>query len=105
MRNDGGTFRSRGRTASAATAVGHEKFDNRRKLTIPCIPVHSIEDAPQAAQERLQALKAQVGKVLNIYGEMAHAPIVLAAYGGIQDAIAEHGTFDAHARGDRLGGG
>lgn len=62
------------------------------------IPVHSVEDAPQAARERLQALQAQFGKVLNIHGEMAHAPVVLAAYGGIQDAIAEHGTFDAGTR-------
>lgn len=62
---------------------------------MPRIPVHSVEDAPQGARERLQALQAQFGKVLNIHGEMAHAPVVLAAYTGIQDAIGEHGTFDA----------
>lgn len=65
---------------------------------MPRIPVYSVENAPHAARERLQTLQAQVGKVLNIYGEMAHAPVVLAAYGGIQDAIAEHGTFDAPTR-------
>jgi AhpD family alkylhydroperoxidase len=34
-------------------------------------------------------------KVLNIHGEMAHSPVVLGAYTGIQQAIAEHGSFDA----------
>lgn len=39
-----------------------------------------------------------MGRVLNIHAEMAHAPVVLAAYQGIQAAIAEHGTFDAKTR-------
>jgi AhpD family alkylhydroperoxidase len=65
---------------------------------MPRIPVHSVDDAPAASREALQQLKAQVGKVLNIYGEMAHSPVVLAAYIGIQQAIAEHGSFDARTR-------
>lgn len=65
---------------------------------MPRIPVHTIEDAPEAAREGLSDLAAKMGKVLNIHGEMAHAPVVLAAYRGIQTAIAEHGTFDARTR-------
>ncbi|WP_019856293.1 carboxymuconolactone decarboxylase family protein [Actinopolyspora mortivallis] len=65
---------------------------------MPRIPVHSVEDAPQQSQQRLQQLRAQFGTVLNIHGEMAHSPVVLAAYGGILDAITEHGTFDAPTR-------
>jgi alkylhydroperoxidase family enzyme len=36
--------------------------------------------------------------VLNIHGEMAHSPVVLAVYAGMQAAIAEHGGFDARMR-------
>jgi hypothetical protein len=36
--------------------------------------------------------------VLNIHGEMANAPAVLAGYTGLQTAIAEHGSFDARTR-------
>ncbi|PRW62280.1 carboxymuconolactone decarboxylase family protein [Actinopolyspora mortivallis] len=65
---------------------------------MPRIPVHSVEDAPQQSRQRLQQLRDQFGTVLNIHGEMAHSPVVLAAYGGILDAITEHGTFDAPTR-------
>lgn len=65
---------------------------------MPRIPVHSVEDAPATSREALRNLEAKVGKVLNIYGEMAHSPVVLAAYTGIQQAIAEHGSFDARTR-------
>ncbi|WP_017626568.1 carboxymuconolactone decarboxylase family protein [Nocardiopsis chromatogenes] len=65
---------------------------------MPRIPVHTVDDAPEAARDGLKALQAKMGKVLNIHGEMAHAPVVLAAYQGIQAAIAEHGTFDARVR-------
>ncbi len=37
--------------------------------------------------------------VRNIHAEMAHAPVVLAVYAGIQQAIAGHGTFDARTGG------
>lgn len=66
-----------------------------RTVTLSRIPVHSVENSPQGAQDRLQTLQTQFGKVLNIHGEMAHAPVVLAAYTSIQNAIGEHGTFDA----------
>jgi AhpD family alkylhydroperoxidase len=46
----------------------------------------------------LRQLQSKFGKVLNIHGEMAHAPVVLAGYSGIQQAIAEHGTFDGRVR-------
>ncbi|MER5388946.1 carboxymuconolactone decarboxylase family protein [Saccharopolyspora sp. NPDC002686] len=65
---------------------------------MPRIPVHTVDDAPEASKDELSALRAKVGKVLNIHGEMAHSPVVLAAYSGIQQAIAEHGTFDARTR-------
>jgi len=65
---------------------------------VPRIPVHTIDSAPEESRETLKALAARMGKVLNIHGEMAHSPVVLAAYSGIAAAIAEHGTFDARTR-------
>ncbi len=65
---------------------------------MPRVPVHDLDSAPKASRDLLAALKERYGKVLNIYGEMAHAPVVLAAYTGIQAAIAEHGSFDARTR-------
>lgn len=65
---------------------------------MPRIPVHSVDDAPRGSQETLRQLQAKFGKVLNIHGEMAHAPVVLAGYTGIQQAIEEHGTFDGRVR-------
>ncbi|RVW00305.1 carboxymuconolactone decarboxylase family protein [Rhodococcus xishaensis] len=65
---------------------------------MPRIPVHTIDSAPDASTATLQALAKRTGKVLNIHGEMAHSPVVLAAYSGISDAIAQHGSFDARTR-------
>ena len=65
---------------------------------MPRVPVHTLDDAPDAAQPSLRTLARTMGKLLNIHAEMAHSPVVLAAYTGIQDAIAEHGSFDAATR-------
>jgi uncharacterized peroxidase-related enzyme len=65
---------------------------------MPRIAVHTVEDAPEASRQALQAMHRRFGRVLNIHGEMAHSPVVLAAYAGIQQAIAEHGSFDARTR-------
>lgn len=59
------------------------------------IPVHTLEGSPQESRKALASLKEKFGKVLNIYGEMAHSPVVIEAYSGIQKAITDHGTFDA----------
>jgi hypothetical protein len=65
---------------------------------MPRVPVHDLDSAPKASRDLLAALKQRHGKVLNIYGEMAHAPVVLAAYSGVQAAIAERGSFDPRTR-------
>jgi hypothetical protein len=45
-----------------------------------------------AATGRLRRLREKFGKVLNIHGEMAHAPVVLAAYTGRRQRISgSHG--------------
>lgn len=65
---------------------------------MPRVPVHAMDDAPEAARETLRQLAGRTGRLLNIHAEMAHAPVVLAAYQGIRQAIAEHGSFDARTR-------
>jgi AhpD family alkylhydroperoxidase len=65
---------------------------------MPRIPVYDLDTAPAASRDNLAALRDKYGKVLNIHGEMAHAPAVLAGYTGLQGAIAEHGSFDARTR-------
>lgn len=65
---------------------------------MPRIPVHTVDSAPEAGREALRALEKKMGKVLNIHGEMAHSPVVIATYTAMQQAIADHGTFDARTR-------
>lgn len=65
---------------------------------MPRFPVHTVDDAPEASQKPLEATRQRLGKVLNIYGEMAHAPVVLAMASAMNQALTEHGTFDARTR-------
>jgi uncharacterized peroxidase-related enzyme len=65
---------------------------------MPRVPVHTIADAPEQSREALRGLERRLGRVLNIHAEMAHAPVVLAAYQGIQQAIAKHGSFGPKTR-------
>lgn len=65
---------------------------------MPRFPVHTLDDAPEASVPALEATRQRLGKVLNIYGEMAHAPVVLAMSSSMNAAVAEHGTFDAPTR-------
>lgn len=65
---------------------------------MPRIPVHSVDDAPEGARAILRTLQQRFGTVLNIHGEMAHAPAVLGTYTAMQAALAAHGSFDAHTR-------
>jgi AhpD family alkylhydroperoxidase len=65
---------------------------------MPRIPVHTAADAPGQSRETLHGLERRMGRLLNIHGEMAHAPVVLAAYQGIQHAITKHGSFGPKTR-------
>jgi AhpD family alkylhydroperoxidase len=65
---------------------------------MPRVPVHTIDDAPGQSREALRGLERRMSRLLNIHAEMAHAPVVLAAYQGIQKAITQLGSFDARTR-------
>ncbi len=62
------------------------------------LPVHTVDSAPDASRDALKGLEARVGKVLNIYGGMAHSPAVLHAYVALNQAITEHSSLDAATR-------
>lgn len=65
---------------------------------MPRIPAHTLDNAPEETRDSLKQLQKKTGKLLNIHAGMAHSPVVLAAYMGIQSAITEHGTFDPRTR-------
>lgn len=65
---------------------------------MPRIPVHTVDDAPDSSRDALRQLESKYGKVLNIHGEMAHAPAVLHSYVALQEVIAEHATLDGRTR-------
>ncbi len=62
------------------------------------IPVHTVASAPEASRDPLKSLEAKFGRVVNIHGAMAHAPVVLQGYAALQAVIADYGTFDARTR-------
>ncbi|WP_165990006.1 carboxymuconolactone decarboxylase family protein [Streptomyces sp. YIM 98790] len=62
------------------------------------IPAHTAETAPPAARDTLQAFGRKAGKVLTIYGGMAHAPVTLQTHAAIENTLEQHGTFDAPTR-------
>lgn len=65
---------------------------------MPRVPVHTLDDAPRQTRPTLEALSKSMGKLMNIHAEMAHAPVVLAVYSGMHQAIRTHGTFDGRTR-------
>jgi hypothetical protein len=60
------------------------------------IPAHTVEDAPEGSRPLLQkiAQSSPTGRPLNLHAQMAHSPVVLAAYTSLRAVIAEHGTLD-----------
>lgn len=65
---------------------------------MPRLPVHSVDTAPEHSRDALKSLEARTGKVINIYGEMAHSPAVLNAYMAMNEAITAHSTLDGSTR-------
>ncbi len=62
------------------------------------IPVQTLESAPEQARPTLERLTRRTGRLLNIHAEMATAPVVLAAYAGVSDALATQSSFNARTR-------
>ena len=70
---------------------------------MPRIPAHDLDSAPEGSRDTLKQLEAAKGKLLNIFGGMAHSPAVLNGFAGLEGALAEHGTLsEAHKQAIRL---
>lgn len=54
-------------------------------------------DARDEVRDTMQKLSEKFGEMVSSY-DMAHAPLVLGAYGRFQQAITDHGTFDVRTR-------
>ncbi|MBO0333906.1 carboxymuconolactone decarboxylase family protein [Sneathiella sp. CAU 1612] len=57
----------------------------------------TIEDAPQASQELLEAVKKQLGSVPNLFRIVSNSPAALGGYLGLNGALAE-GKLDPATR-------
>jgi AhpD family alkylhydroperoxidase len=66
--------------------------------TVPRVPVHTVADAPTESQETLEALGKQVGKVINIFAGMAHAPALLNMYATTEQLLREESSLDEATR-------
>ena len=65
---------------------------------MPRVPVHTVESAPADSRETLDALSKKVGKVLNIHGQMAHAPALLKMYATIEQLLSEESSLEQRER-------
>jgi hypothetical protein len=61
---------------------------------------HTIADAPEASRPLLEGVVpfSPTGKLLNLHAQMAHSPLVLAAYAAIRQATVTHGTLEPQVR-------
>ena len=61
---------------------------------------HTIADAPEASRPLLEDVVpfSPTGKLLNLHAQMAHSPLVLAAYAAIRQATVTYGTLDPKVR-------
>jgi hypothetical protein len=61
---------------------------------------HTIADAPEASRPLLEGYVpfSPTGKPLNLHAQMAHSPLVLAAYAAVRQATVTYGTLDSKVR-------
>lgn len=59
--------------------------------------VRSVGEAQEEVRDTMKKLSEKFGNMVSSY-DMAHAPLVLGAYGRFQQAITDHGTFDVRTR-------
>lgn len=65
---------------------------------MPRVPVHTVEDAPAESRDTLEGLGKRVGKVINIFGEMAHAPALLESYAALEQTLSERSSLGEPVR-------
>ena len=52
------------------------------------------DSAPQEGRQALERQSSRVGKVLNIFGEMAHAPALINLYDTVENLLSEQSSLD-----------
>jgi alkylhydroperoxidase/carboxymuconolactone decarboxylase family protein YurZ len=62
------------------------------------LPIETLDSAPASTIPRLGKGRAVAGKVLNLHGQMAHAPTVFGAYWAMRDAVEQHATLEPKVR-------
>jgi AhpD family alkylhydroperoxidase len=62
------------------------------------IRVHTREDVPAEAREAVTQIAGSVGRLSHMLGELAHNQAVFGIYLGKNQALKDHGTFDAKTR-------
>lgn len=65
---------------------------------MPRVPVHSVDDAPEASREPLERHSKRLGRTLNIHGAMAHSPAVIGLYDAAEQVLAERSRLDQKTR-------
>lgn len=65
---------------------------------MPRVPVHTVDDAPAESRETLAAIEQRFGKVINIFGEMAHAPALLNSYAALEKTLREQSSLGEPVR-------
>lgn len=65
---------------------------------MPRVPVHTLDDAPAASRATLGSLAQRVGTVINIFGEMAHAPALLETYASVERTLRERSSLGEPVR-------
>ncbi|MFO8076019.1 MAG: carboxymuconolactone decarboxylase family protein [Egibacteraceae bacterium] len=65
---------------------------------MPRLPVHTVDDAPEGSRAPLERQSRRVGKTINIFGTMAHAPALIGLYDAAETVLAERSHLDAATR-------
>jgi len=65
---------------------------------VPRVAVHTTDDAPTESRETLERQGERVGKVINIFAEMAHAPALLKMYDTTETLLREESSLDEATR-------
>lgn len=60
---------------------------------MPRVPIHDLDTAPVDSHDALKQLEAAKGKLLNIFGGMAHSPAVLNSFAAVEGALADDATL------------
>jgi AhpD family alkylhydroperoxidase len=62
------------------------------------IPIHTLDDAPEASRDPLKRQSERVGKTINIFGAMAHSPAVIGLYDAAEQTLGDHSSHHRRVR-------